>query len=105
MVMHHYIKQIETNYRYKFVLEHFRGYKVSTTSKKFQELPKTVDELDKIFAEVVIENQQYSKNVISGAQFELANTVSQNEPKPSGSNHSANAAKVEQPTDAQIPSN
>ena len=101
-IMHHYIKQVEANYSYKFVLEHFRGYKVSMSSKQYKPLPKTVDELDKTFAEVVIENQQYSKNVITGAKFELANTASQKEQKPSGPTPSANVAKVEPPTNAPI---
>lgn len=55
--------QVEAYYRYRFVTENFRRYKVSESSSEsiFEDLREDLEALNRKFAAAVNQNREYSK--------------------------------------------
>ncbi|NBO30419.1 MAG: hypothetical protein EBV05_02075, partial [Cyanobacteria bacterium WB6_1B_304] len=90
-LIHFAMKQIEENYRYKFVTDYFKPFKVSKSDPIWRDLHTTYDEMMREFTSVVIREQESSKNVVQNAVFDLANTKSSQR----GEKLSANSAIID----------
>jgi hypothetical protein len=89
------MKQIEENYRFKFVTDYFKPYKVSPSDPIWKDLPATYDEMMREFTNIVIREQESSRNVVQNAVFDLNNTKSGQR----GEKLSVNAAKIDKKQD------
>ena len=73
-LIHFAMRQIEENYKYKFIIDYFKPFKVSPSDPTFRDLHSSFDDMMKELTTIIIREQESTKNVVQNAVFDLTST-------------------------------